>query len=223
MLCRNSHYSVALKSLLIVDMPLSHTLVGVMQSAWKCWIGSLREGALCVEWVQHEQQQQELLAVSYHYVSILGCDTITCWSPQLVSSLYLSSPWLSQNYCKQSGDFCDIDCCFLGSKKMQLNSFQVTTTLAFVFEVLSSKNIRCLKEENLSQESQRSEPELINQRIMWLSLLHIQHMYFCLLLTVAWIIHIAEDQNTAIFLTVSMKLISCRCWLEAGSILHFQA
>lgn len=38
-----------------------------------------------------------------------------------------------------------MDDCLLGSKKTQLNSFQVTIAVAFVLEVLSFKNIRCLK------------------------------------------------------------------------------
>lgn len=162
----------------------------------------------------------ELLAVSYCHGSILG---IACWSPWLVWSLHPSSPWLSQNYCRQSGGFCGMDCCSLRSKKMQLNSFQVTSTLGFVLEFLSFRNIKCLKAESLSQEIQRSDSDLINQHITWLSLPQIQHVYFCLLLPLAWIISIAKDLNTAVFLTASMKLISCRCWLEAGSILHFQA
>lgn len=175
-----------------------------------CWVGTIWKaatGASC-----------DVLLLGFH----LGL-----WQHSLLKStvgiIPVSIPSLTvSELLQQSGDSYDTDCSFLGSQKMQLNSFQVTT-IAFVLEVLSFKTIRCLKEESLSQESQRSEPDLINQHITWLSLLHIQHMCFSLLLTVAWIIYIAKDLNTAIFLTVSMKLIFCRCWLEAGSILHFQA
>lgn len=118
------------------------------------------------------------------------------------------------------GTFCDTDSFVLESKKTQLNSFQVTTVLPFVFDVLSFKTSG-VGTQSLCQESQRSEPDHINQHIAWLSFLHMQHMYFCLLLTVVWIIYITKHLNTAIF-SVSMKLISCRCWLEAGSIASFK-
>lgn len=158
---------------------------------------------------------------------LLLCFHLGLWQHSLlkpmVGVIHVSVQSLSQNYCRQSGDFCDMGYSFLGSKKMQLNSFQVTTTLAFVLEVLSFENIRCLKEESLSQGRQRSEPDLINQHFTWLSLLHIQHMYFACFWLLPELHTLLKDLKTAIFLTVAMKLISCRCWPEAGSILHFQA
>ena len=158
--------------------------------------------------------------VSYCYVSISGCDSTVFWSSQLVWSLYIHGPCLCLHYCKQSGLFCDTDSSILESKKTQLNSFQVTTVLPFVLDFLSFKTSGVWTQESLSQERQRSEPDHINQHIAWLSFLHMQHMYFCLLLTVVWIIYITKHLNTAIF-SVSMNLISCRCWLEAGSIASF--
>lgn len=46
---------------------------------------------------------------------------------------------------QKNDDFCDMNCSFLRSMKMHLNSFQVTTAYAFVLKVLEFENIRCLR------------------------------------------------------------------------------
>lgn len=161
-----------------------------------------------VVWVHYEQQQQKFLAVSYCYVSSSVCDSTACWSPQNPPCIYpvLDCLWITANKWWLLWH----ELLFLEKRENAPELIPGHYYLCF-----------CVKSfiiwihqmpESLSQESQRSETDLINQLITWLSLLYTQHMYFWLLLTVAWIICIAKDLNTEINL---LQMLTCG-WQSAS-------
>lgn len=155
-----------------------------------------------VVWVQYVQEQQKFLVVSNCYVSSSGCDSIACWSPQNHPCVYSV-----------------LDCLWITAKKWWLlwHELLLPEKHENAPELIPGHHCLCFcvksfriwkhqMPESLSQESQRSETDLINQLITWLSLLHTQHMYFCLLLTVAWILCITKDLSTEINL---LQMLTC--------------
>lgn len=168
-------------------------------SAWKCWIGSLREFCVLSGCSMNNSNRSFLWWLTFMFPA----QGVTAQLAEVHRIIPVCIP----------------DCLWITANKWWLlwHELVLPEKHENAPELIPGHHNLCFcvksfiiwkhqMPESLSQESKRSEIDLINHYIMWQSLLHTQHMYFSLLLTVAWILCIAKNLNTEINL---LQMLTC--------------